>query len=419
MTTRSLGPVLLFALASACSGKPAAEPATPAHPPRPPLQLRSMLLELKTLAASLTPPAEAAQRELRELGDLALQLVEADPRTASRAERALREHADAWWVLEPALLHERVEVRRRAAWLCGQSGQTALQLPLLLRLKYELDAETVVWIADALARLGNDTGLAWLDAAIANEATAQQAGAAAVEALRARQVELTEQPTWDELRQKLQAQVVTWRARGQSALARPAAAADAQLDQRFATHLITTEGTLLRPVDDARFVITRSGQLPVPLLMRTLVASEPYLRSMALQVLAELGTAAAAAAPAVLPLLDDPLTGSYAVRTLGEIGATDLLPHLRPLLGHVDTELRAAAAQALGLLRDAASRDALRTRLDDAAETMDVRVGAAFGLRCFGDDAAAEAFLVERATKKDYDESMLERLRERLAARAR
>jgi hypothetical protein len=45
-----------------------------------------------------------------------------------------------------------------------------------------------------------------------------------------------------------------------------------------------------------------------------------------------------------------------------------------------------------------------------------VRVGAAFGLLCFGDDAAAEAFLAEREAKKDYHEPTLLHLRERLAA---
>jgi hypothetical protein len=91
-----------------------ARESAPAGPPLPPLQLRPMLAELKALALQLAAPAAPAQRELRELGDVALQLVEADPRTAALAERSLREHADAWWVLEPAFAHDRVEVRRRA-----------------------------------------------------------------------------------------------------------------------------------------------------------------------------------------------------------------------------------------------------------------------------------------------------------------
>lgn len=412
MNARRLPLPFVALLAAGCGGDP---PGTPQAPELPAPPLRSMLAELKALAATLQPPSPAVQRELRDLGDLALQLVEADTRTAARAERALREHADAWWVLEPALPHERVEVRRRAAWLCGQSGQTVLQLPLLLRLKYELDAETVVWVADALCRLGNDTGLAWLDAAIATHASAEPAGASAIEALRARGVDLPEQPTWDQVRQALQAQHANWRARGVSALASTPPAAG-PLAARIAAHVVTTESTLLRPVDDARFVLTRAGRLAVPLLGRTLAASEPYLRTMALQVLADLGPAAAESATAVLPLLGDPLTASYAVRTLGEIGAASALPSLRPLLASADIELRAAAAQALGVLRDETSREPLRQRLADPAETMDVRVGAAFGLLCFGADGPAEAFLAERETKQDYHEPTLARFRERLAA---
>ncbi|MGB3965114.1 MAG: HEAT repeat domain-containing protein [Planctomycetota bacterium] len=412
----SRAPLLLFALLLAgCDGGESAVPV-PSGPALPPLQLRPMLAELKALAAQLTAPAPATQRELRELGDIALQLVEADARTAAQAERALREHADAWWVLEPAFAHERVEVRRRAAWLAGQSGQVVLQVALVLRLKYESDPETVVWIADALARLGNDLGLSWLDAAIGTAATAQAAGTAAIEALRARQVVLPEQPSWAEMRQRLQEQGAAWRDRGVSTLAGIVPPPAALHEPRFAAHLVVTEGTLLRPIDEARFVLTRTGVLPVPLLARTLAASEPYLRTMALQVLAELGPAGRAATPAVLPLLGDPLTNSYAVRALGEIGAHDALPYLRPLLAAADSELRAASAQALGVLGDAASRDALRARLADDTETMDVRVGAAFGLCCLGVDPAAEAFLAERAAKKDYHEPTLLLLRDRLAA---
>lgn len=407
------GMVLLAVLGASCGG----DDPRPQHGPKlPPLQLRPLFAELNTLAAQHTPPAEGEQQELRELGDIALQLVAADPRTASRAERGLLEHAHAWWVLEPALAHEQVAVRRRAAWLCGQSAQTVLQLPLLLRLKYELDAETVVWVADALQRLGNDTGLAWLDAAIGSEATAQQAGQLAIEALRARGVPLSAEPTWAHIQQHLRERVAAWRTTGTPSLPEVQRPEQEQLEARLATQLATTQSTLLRPIDDARFVLTRAGRLPLPLLQRALGASEPYLRTMALQVLAEIGAAAAPAGSAVMPLLADPLTSAYAVRALGELGAADAVPYLRPMLGDRDVDLRNEATQALGLLRDQASATALRERLRDTSEALDVRVGAAFALRCLGDDAEAEAFLAEREAKKDYHEPTLLRLRERLTA---
>ena len=418
MTARAASwAVLLAALAAACGGE--AAPDANAGPKLPPLALQPRIAELKAMAAQRAAPAEAAQKELRDLGDIALQLVESDPRTLALSERALGEHADAWWVLEPALAHEQVEVRQRAAWLCGQSRQTVLALPLLLRLKYELDPPTVVWVADALARLGNDTALAWLDAAILSETTAQAAGTAAIEALRARGVTLAEQPTWDEVRSALRQQHEAWLQRGTTTLPGAPTPEPGQAAWRLAAHLAASEGTQLRPVDDAKYVMRRAGSLSVPLVTRILDASEPYLRTLALQVLADLGPVARPASSAVLPLLGDPLTSSYAVRTLGECGAHEALPFLRPLLGSADLELRTAAARSLGLLRDEPSRAGLRARLADAAESMDVRVAAAFGLCCFGGEPEAAAFLAEREAKKDYHEQTLARLRERLTALGR
>jgi hypothetical protein len=303
--------------------------------------------------------------------------------------------------------------------LCGRSGRTALQLALLLRLKYELDPETVLWVADALQKLGNDTGLGWLDGAMEREATAQQAGLMAIEICRERSVPLPDAPTYLQLQTALRDLLAAWRKTGVGG--RPGVAPPPldQVEPRFAAHLATTEGTLLRPVDDARYVITRSGKLPLPLLQATLQAEEPYLRTIALQILAELGPCAREAGPAVLPLLGDPLTGSYAIRTLGEIGATEAIPHLRARLTAADTELRAAATMALGVLGDKDSGKALALVLAHGGESLDVRVGAAFGLLCLGPDAAAEAFLAEREQKGDYHAPTLARLRERLKSLAR
>lgn len=411
---RSAAPLpLLLLLATACGD--AGDPAAAGQSPRPAPALQPFAARLKAMAAALSPPEPAEQRELRELGDLALQRVEADARTAARGERALLDHPAAWWVLEPALADEQVAVRRRAAWLCGQSAHGVLQLPLLLRLKYELDPETVLWVADALQRLGNDTGLAWLDAAIGAPATAEQAGAMAVAICRERGLPLSDPPTWDELRGHLQAQHAAWRQRGTSGRAGAPPVDAAALQARLAAHLATVEGTLLRPIDDAKYVLVRAGALGIPLLRQTLSASEPYLRTTALQLLAQLGPVAAAAGPDVLPLLDDALCAEEAMRTLGEIGTAAAIPRLRPALADPDVGRRAAAARALGLLRDEPSLPVLRRLLaDDAA--MDVRVHAAFAVLCLRADAEAEAFLAAREAAKDYHGDQLRLLRERLAA---
>lgn len=404
-------------LAAACGDGSAAAPAD--APP----ELAPFLPKLEAMAATLTPPDEATQKELQELADIALSRVEVDPRTHTLAERALLEHEHAWFVLEPALLDDNPPaVRSRAAWLCGQTGRPELQAALVLRLKYELDREAVLWVADALQRLGNDSGLGFLDGAMAVTETAQQAGGMAIEVCRERGIALSEQPTWAELQGHLRELLATWRRTGVSTrrdFPAPSPAARAALEARFAAHLKTTQGWQLRPVDDARFVTTRCGVLPVPLLVRTLSAAEPYLRTEALEVLADLGLPGRAAAEPVRALLADPLTGAYAVRTLGQIGATEAIPAIRKRLTSPDVEQRAAAVQALGLLGDAPSAEALRLRLADEDEAFDVRVGAAFGLLCLGENAAAEAFLDTREQQGDYHAPTLARLRERLQAHRR
>lgn len=419
MTRRShmVTAALAAAAFAACSKAP--PPPVPRGPTLPPLQLRPVLPEFHALAATRSQPTPAEQNELRELGDIALQLVEADARLATRAERSLLEHPQAGFVLEPALTHEQVAVRRRAAWLCGRSQQPILQLPLLLALKYEKDPETVVWLADALQALGNDAGLAWLDAAIGDTRTADHAGQLAIAALKARNVTLPEAPTWEQVRTPLQKLVADWRENGTPSLPGAKAPPAAELEPRLAAHLVTPENFQLRPQDEARHVLRNLGVLGVPMMCRMIVDERHHLRTMPLEVLANLGHAARSAAEAVLPLLGDTASCADAIRVLGEIGATQHTAYLRRFLGDHDSELRRAAVIALGLLKDEASRATFQKLLRDGKETLDVRVGAAFALRCFGDDAEAEAFLAERQQKVDYHVGVLTMLRERLPAMAK
>lgn len=408
--------VLLALLAGGCGGG-TADAGVQDAPALPPLRLRPMQGELERAAAGLAAPAtEEEQRELREMADIALQVVEADGRMRAMIERELLAHPSGWWPLEQALEHEDAAVRSRAAWLCGRSEHGILQLPLLLRLKYELDPEAILWVAEALFQLGNDAGLGWLDAAMTREQTAQRAGLLAIDVCRAAGVALPDEPSYVRLQEELRALTARWGSQGTGAREGAPAVDPAALAARVAAHLAVTAGTQLRPVDDARFVLTRTGVLAIGELQDALAAEEPYLRTMVLQVLTEIGPPARAAGAAIVPLLGDPLTAAYAVRALGEIGCTEALPHLRPLLRSPELELRAAAAGALGVLGDEVSRAELGARLGDPQEAMDVRVQAAFALSLLGDEAA-RAFLAERERQSDYHAPTLRLLLDRLAAR--
>lgn len=409
-----IAPFVAFLCLCACGAR---TPQGPQAPALPPLHLVSFLQPLKDLAKRPAVP-EAAQKEVKELAEIALQRVEADPRTAARAERALLDHPHAAFALEPALADDKPEIRRRAAWLVGRTGRSVLQIPLLLRLKYELDPDAVLWVADALQHLGNDSGLLWLDAAMGQEKTADQAGQLAIAICQERGRKVSEPPTYAELQKSMREFDAAWKRTGVGGRPGVAAPDPVELQARFAEHLATTEGFQLRPIDDARYVLTRSGRLPLPLLKKAVGASEQYLRVMALEVLAEVGPCLRDAGPDVVPLLGDPLTSAHAVRALGEIGEATAVPFLRPLLASLDGELRCAAVQSLGLLKDQASAGELKKILADTGESLDVRVGAAFGVLCLGPDPAAEAFLAEREQKRDYHEQMLQRLREKLAGLA-
>ncbi len=412
---RTAALLLAVATLAACGRERAAAAARPALPG---LRLAPMLPRLHELAAPDAAPDAAMMRELRELADVALGIVPTDERTLARAERALLDHPRAKAALTPALQHADPAIRRRAAWLCGRSGHALLSFSLLLALKDEGDAETALWIAHALHRCGNDAGLPWLDAAMGRADTAERAGDLALDVVRGLGDDPGPSPTWEDLQDALRRRTAAWIATG-SGSHPPAVAADAAAVAAIvARHLAATAGSALRPVDEARFVMVHSGTAALPLLRPTLAASESYLRAMALQVLAELGPMAHALADAVLPLLDDPMTETYAMRALGELDATDTAPHLRARLEHGDTEVRAAAANALGLLRDAASGPRFDALLADTREPLDVRVQAAFGRLRLGPDAVATAFLTERDRRGDYHAPTLQHLRERLAQKA-
>jgi HEAT repeat protein len=294
----------------------------------------------------------------------------------------------------------------------GRREQPDALLPLVLRLKYETDPGVRVWVADALIHRGCGAGVAVLLAALRVPATQELAGQRAIEVLRALGDELDEAPTWDALEAALRIHGAHWRDTG--TLRGRALADDATTRARLAALLAALQGFQLRPVDDARFVLSRTGTLALPLLRQAVAASEPFLRTHALEVLRDLGPAASSLAPDVLPLLADALTRTDAARALGAMRATQAVPHLLAWLSSSDLELRTAAAWALGPIGDPRALAPLHARMDDANEALDLRVMAAASVALFELDRPAYRFLHELRAKKGYHEPTLDELIDRV-----
>jgi HEAT repeat protein len=408
--------LLALLLAAACSKGAQQDPEQPA-PIVPAPVLAPLLPDLEALAKLAEPPADL--REVRELFDLAFVPGAADERLAARSRKSLLEHPQARWALEEGMLHADPAVRAVATFELGQLGLQASILPLLKRVKYELDPACKVWVAGALARLGNGAGFPLLTAAMRNEATANDAGAAAVTVLKAAEEDPGESPTWAQLQQGIEKLQGAWRTTSRLHGAPPVTEEPALLEARIAQHLVALHRFQLRPVEDARFILRRAGSLSLPLLRRCLGASEPFLRSHALEVLGELGRSAASLEDAVLPLLGDELTRADAARALGAMGAVRAFEPLAAMLAGRDLELRVAVAAALGQLGDARATPLLATVVAADGEPMDLRVQAAYGHALLERGGAGMAFLEARKAAGDYHPPTVLELLDKVAAASR
>lgn len=408
--------VLLVALLLGSCGERASQPQ-PVQPVVPAPVFKPLLPDLETLAKAGEPPADL--KEVRELFDLALVPGAADERLATRSRKSLLEHPQARWALEEGMLHAEATVRAVATFELGNLGLQASVLPLLKRVKYETDPVCRVWVASALARLGNGAGLPLLTVAMQDQSTANDAGAAAIAVLKAAGEDPGESPTWEALQQGVARLHSAWRSTAVLHGAPPTTDEPALLEARIAQHLVALHRFQLRPVEDARFILRRAGSLPLPLLRRCLGASEPFLRSHALEVVTELGRSAASLEDAVLPLLGDELTRCDAARTLGAIGAVRGFEPMAAMLRGTDLEQRVAAAAALGMLGDARSLPLLEAVVPNTAEPMDLRVQAAFGHALLAREGMGLAFLEERKAAGDYHAPTVLELLDRVAAASR
>lgn len=365
---------------------------------------------LRELAAMVTEPSSLRKEELGELFDTAY-VLGVGARLAMQAERLLAAAKDRTWVLEQALEHERPQVRAKAAFELGRCGQPAAILPLLKRVKYEADPMVRVWLAVALATLGNHSALTVLILAMDDEFTAVDAGVQAMAICEANGQQLGAEPSYEELQLALGVLRDRWQSTGR-VLGKEVS--DAEVNARIAVMLVQLEGFQLRPVDDARFVLSRAGSLGLPLLSMALQAKEVYLRVHALEIVGDLGVAADSLADQVRPLLDDPLSRTFAVRAVGEMQFKKVLPRLLSMSFSADLELRTAVALGLGPLGDRRAMPRLEELFADNTEAMDVRVAAAFSLALFEAERPAYKFLLERRAQGDFHPPTIEELIQRV-----
>ena len=404
-----MAPGLLLALSClpACS-RDARERA-----PIPASMLRPVRAELEAIAraAAASRPASADSRQQAEVADLLVTAYggSAGGRAAKTAEASLADFAPAALVpaLESMLADDHAGVRGQCAWRLGRLGSRASILPLLLRLKYEKDAEPRLWVADALARLGNDTALPELVAAMRKDDLAQTAGALAFEILKSRGTDPGQQPSYARLAEGLASTHAHWLAEGAVA---GDPAPDGALVARIAQTLLLLDGSQLRQVDDARYVVQRCGRASLGPLRLALQSDETYLRNHALEITRDLGRPGRELERTVLPLLGDRMSAPYAAAALGATCARTAAPLLLAARQRGDTELRAAIAQALGPCGDPASVPALEAWLADARCPLDERVGAAFSLELLKPGAGGRAFLEQRLAARDYHEPTLREL---------
>lgn len=417
--------VVAFALVVACDRAAQDAPLSALPPPAlPPFAPRDVLAPMRALAAQAPPaPDERTARALAELVDLAWRPDAADARTQQRTLRALFEDPAADFALEAGLAHEHPAVRSQCAFQLGERGRVAAIPILLVRVRQdEKDAEVMAWLIDASSKLGCLGALDRLVPLFDVETSAARAGAIAIDVLKRAGRDPGEGASWAQLAAAITALHDEWRRTGVTPNASGATDAPTgvpSLDElepllraRLAQCVVDLADQNLRPVDNARWVFSRIGRRGLPFVAEVLHADHDYVRRYGVEIAGELRRSALPIGDAVAALLADPFTGALATRALGGVAHPASLPHLLARLRHQDPDVRVGAASGLGLLGDPAAFDALRARLDDPQETVDVKVHAAWSLAVL---SPGDRYLTDRLRAKDYHEPTLLELADELA----
>jgi hypothetical protein len=364
------------------------------------------------LSRALLTIALASDTEDGARGTAIELLAHSEKRAAAHTHVYLLEHSAVPWV------------RRRAAWGFRKFVQSddveGALLALLLRAKYETDAEARVWLAGSLVDFNNYSGIAELR----RLASDPHAGAAA--ATETARIE-------EQLGLSLAALEAGWDAgRLPASTYGPGAALEGELWRAISE--LGGEHFQLRGVDDARYALSRLGREVVPQLLLALQDTDPFVRLHVAQVLERMGPRALQrAGAALIQRLDDPHDGVAAAvaEALGAVaagaGADPLGEAARLALTTrtargVTHELRVAAVRGLGRLVDATALPTLEGFADDTGEPDDVRMAAAEGVLALADGDGLLAYLAAQLDDPLRDaggaEALLGRWLERAAPRS-
>lgn len=278
-------------------------------------------------------------------------------------------------------------VRSYSAYYLAQKTPDHHLPDLVLRFKYEKDPAAYCWIAIALARLDNFTGVPGLiDLAGRVEGDVQ---ATAAEALRALEERLGKTP---------QEIVALWNSHRATELPQrqPSDKLRARLWQTVSK--LTGEHFQLRGVDDGRFALTGLGAWAALELAPALGEDDVYVRLHIAQVLERMGPRAVLAGPDLLRALTEPQLAPAAAEALGRVGIPEAEPLLRErLTPSYEYELRVACARALGRLGLPASAPALIELFDatDDPALQDLRLATSTALVLLDEGDRAAHYLHE------------------------
>jgi len=398
----ALRAVVKPALAEATARAPVAAMAPAADPEA----VEAVLGTLESPDARMRGLALADAKSMGDGGVAALAAALADT-AAAPARRTAAAHALGAIATPLAVdaLADRLEedrepwLRAQCAWQIRGAALDEALPRLVLRLKYETDGATVVWIADALASFGNLSGLEGLrvlrdsasDAVVRGEAAERLAALAAERGI-----------------EDGDALYRIW-SRGDPEGKLPAREPGEALRREAWDRIARLGEWDLRRVDDARFVLVRMETWITPMLAAALHDEDVYTRVHAAQCLERRGARARAAVPALIEALAEPRLGPQAAAALGAIGDESAAAPVEELLRSArDPELRVAAARALGGIGSTSSRESLRTLLAPD-QPMDLRQAAAGSLVSLGEGYAVAEFLLECLGSATADAGAAER----------